>query len=613
MRLIHTKTLELKEFTRPPPYAVLSHTWEDEEVTLDDMASLRKARRKAGFAKIQHTCDTAFRAGIQWAWVDTCCIDKSSSAELTESINAMFNWYREAEICYAYISDWAPDVPVDTALRSCRWMTRGWTLQELIAPYSVQFFDRGWNLRGDKHRLHDVLSTITGINDSVLKHPHNPLKDIPIARRMSWAARRTTTRVEDIAYCLLGIFDVNMPLLYGEGRKAFTRLQHEIIRASNDLSLFAWTTMSTPPSRSRHPIVRSSHTGILACDPSEFAKCGDFAGPTSLRPHTEFSVTNNGLRIPNLLTLAVPKSTKNRCYVLPLNCTVVRDGQKVEFGIYLCQVGPNLYCRIDHYQLCSLVLEREARSPSYDAPSPTRGANPFVFLSPLAAAPLYLSLDSWNGLNWGRISPKGAIGFRFPRTGYFSSTHMVQASPQSHYDNARSLFLTSGDPRFKGRVTIPLIWGPQKPVYIICGFSNSDVPWYGLRQGWESRDSQGNLFPLPGPDDPEFSYIMTSMERTAHPTVLYTPLPNSDGETRRCRIELSLGINTSSSLPDDAYHIINVDIQDATHIPSEPTGFGEPAASRKSHSIRTMQIETTGRSSPSRKPWRCVFGCGLGG
>lgn len=244
MRLINTTTMQLEEFiANPPPYAILSHTWEDDEVTFQDFTHPDPtiASSKKGFAKIQNTCRQAKRAGISYAWVDTCCIDKTSSAELTEAINSMFAWYAASDACYAFLTDLDP---MDTAnppepllkFAACRWFSRGRTLQELIAPKVVEFYNKDWTLYGTKVGLSKMLEAITGIDGQVLR-ASAVLADIPVARRTSWAANRRTTRVEDIADSLLGIFDVSMPMLYGEGQKAFIRLQEEIAKETNDLTL----------------------------------------------------------------------------------------------------------------------------------------------------------------------------------------------------------------------------------------------------------------------------------------------------------------------------------------------------------------------------------------
>lgn len=173
-------------------------------------------------------------------FTQTCCIDKTSSAELQESINSMYKWYRESAICLVYLNDVASGVAMalDTQATSeaasnvfsnCRWITRGWTLQELVAPMSLRFYYQDWTLMGDKREFLEELSDGTGIPIFVLDN--GELSEMSLADRMSWACYRQTTRVEDMAYCLLGIFDIQMPLLYGEGEKAFIRLQEEILKS----------------------------------------------------------------------------------------------------------------------------------------------------------------------------------------------------------------------------------------------------------------------------------------------------------------------------------------------------------------------------------------------
>jgi len=222
-------------------YLILSHTWGDDEVSFTDMTNVEQAKTKKGFGKIKGICDIAKRDGVTYAWVDTCCIDKSSSAELSESINSMYHWYQCAARCIVFLEDLETGNgdATEHQLRLCRWFTRGWTLQELIAPASVLFFDQQWNERGTKTSLGLPLSRITRIDNRVLQGILS-LHRVAVAQRMSWAARRETTRIEDMAYCLLGIFGVNMPLLYGEREKAFVRLQQAVLLQTDDLSIFAW-------------------------------------------------------------------------------------------------------------------------------------------------------------------------------------------------------------------------------------------------------------------------------------------------------------------------------------------------------------------------------------
>jgi hypothetical protein len=223
-----------------PSYAILSHTWEadDQEITFHDLMNHLGCSKK-GYRKIQFCGEQAKRDGLQYFWVDSCCIDKSSSAELQEAINSMFRWYRDAAKCYVYLSDVSTGKHSrsserlwEVAFRQSRWFTRGWTLQELLAPQSVEFFSRDGKRLGDKDSLEQQIHEVTGIAVQVLQG--GPLSQFSDDERRSWAAKRETSIEEDQVYCLLGIFDVYLPLIYGEGKKnAFRRLQDEIDRRSN--------------------------------------------------------------------------------------------------------------------------------------------------------------------------------------------------------------------------------------------------------------------------------------------------------------------------------------------------------------------------------------------
>lgn len=242
MRLLNTTTLKLKEFwdDQIPSYAILSHTWEQDEITLQELEHPSDTTStKQGYLKIVRCTEISKEAGHEWVWIDTCCIDKTSSAEISEAIKSMFRWYQEADICFVYLSDYDSGSvdEDDVAFRECRWFTRGWTLQELIAPKQVIFYDRAWQSFGTKNDLAGSISSVTGVDLSMLIGVD--INDYSLAQRMSWAACRRTIRREDIAYCLLGIFDIQMPLLYGEGYKAFLRLQEIISTRSSDLTLFA--------------------------------------------------------------------------------------------------------------------------------------------------------------------------------------------------------------------------------------------------------------------------------------------------------------------------------------------------------------------------------------
>ncbi|KAI0147166.1 heterokaryon incompatibility protein-domain-containing protein [Xylariaceae sp. FL1272] len=339
MRLIHTGTRILHEFIgrKRPPYAILSHTWEEEEVSYKDYVS-GNYRHLKGFSKIDQLCRLAASSNLDYVWVDTCCIDKSSSAELPEAINSMFAYYSRSQVCIAYLSDLAGD----RVLESCRWFKRGWTLQELIAPRRVDFYDGAWNVLGDKASMASRLCRITGIEELVLLHRKSP-SDICVAQRMSWAALRQTTRVEDEAYCLLGLFGINMPLLYGEENKAFRRLQYEIIRTTHDWSILAWTSPFPPEFRYSFP----GDCGILAPRPSAFISAGSISSPQDTTFAGELTVGTIGLKVKSILQLHSRPGTPECRYILPLYC----NSSGTAIAIPLCIFGESTFFRDEHAQL----------------------------------------------------------------------------------------------------------------------------------------------------------------------------------------------------------------------------------------------------------------------
>lgn len=325
MRLLNTRTLQLEEFGGDgdgsiPPYSILSHRWGREEVDFQDMRSERRHQLE-GFKKLSRYCALSLEEGYGYGWMDTCCIDKSSSAELSEAINSMFRWYQDASICYAYLGDVTaprgtdPTSSSDSSFEHSQWFKRGWTLQELIAPDSVVFLNSEWEEIGTRTTLGPLLHSITGIHDELFKpsirRSHGLsalLRRYSIAQKLSWASRRTTTRVEDEAYCLMGLLDVNMPLLYGEGKKAFMRLQKLVMDQSDDASIFVWhspTTTRTTDAPSRESLV----TGLFADSPLCFIHSQDVKsihtsrspaeGPTTVHCY-EVSKTAVIMRVPIL-------------------------------------------------------------------------------------------------------------------------------------------------------------------------------------------------------------------------------------------------------------------------------------------------------------------------
>jgi hypothetical protein len=355
MRLLNTETIQLHHFVEheEPVYAILSHRWEQDEVTFKDLTK-RRNPDSAGRKKVTRCCSFVKDLGFKWVWIDTCCIDKSSSAELSESINSMHKWYRGAKVCFAYLSDVAcrPDesertyeefmeeqdlgqsISVHTtyALRKSAWFTRGWTLQELIAPNSVLFVDTSWHIFGSTNTLGRVVSDITGIADVARQYKMNE----SVATKMSWASRRRCTRPEDLAYSLMGLFDVNMPLLYGEGGKsAFRRLQLEILRTSGDESIFAW-----------HPTSGSGSGSILASSPSSFSHSSNITLFEPFTPRPPYAMTNKGLEIHTVLLQGCGTEgsmEKNRIYFMPLNC--VRGKEVLPLVIRLQRISSSRYTR----------------------------------------------------------------------------------------------------------------------------------------------------------------------------------------------------------------------------------------------------------------------------
>jgi hypothetical protein len=296
MRLIKCSTLKLKEFFEPdiPPYAILSHTWGQDEVTFKDFTRNRW-RHKKGAQKILELCHLALTDKLEYAWIDTCCIDKLSSAELTEAINSMFRWYKSSTYCYVYLSDFR-GLSRDsyTTFTDSRWFTRGWTLQELIAPRVIRFYDRNWSYyksMGDipaqsNEGLIEAISKKTKVPKKILTK-QSLLSGVPVAQIMSWASERQTKRQEDLAYCLLGLFDIHLPLIYGEGTRAFIRLQEEIIREKNDLTIFAWQQPTN-----------THYRGMLAHSPNEFRNGANIVRLFSRVDTTsDFMMTNKGLKI----------------------------------------------------------------------------------------------------------------------------------------------------------------------------------------------------------------------------------------------------------------------------------------------------------------------------
>lgn len=349
MWLIHVDTKILEEFFGRgiPPYAILSHTWTTgQEVTFQEMKSAAgKAPQssKNGWSKIDMTCRQAALDGLEYAWVDTCCIDKSSSADLSEAINSMFRWYQRAQICYVFLPDLefdpavleAPPEALEDAIKHCRWFTRSWTLQELIAPLHIKFFDASWRFCFTKADASTVLARISGIDVDILEHTKD-LSAVSVAQKMSWAATRESTRIEDAAYSLLGMFGINMPMLYGEEENAFRRLQTEIISSYPDLSILAWRHPQEDPEDGSTD-VSELLSGVMASSPLQFRDCGEFESLQDLSS-VDFSMSNRGIK------LNAPFQLQSLHGVTTLVLPVFRIGDVIH-GVQMRNLGMGSFAR----------------------------------------------------------------------------------------------------------------------------------------------------------------------------------------------------------------------------------------------------------------------------
>lgn len=393
MRLVNTRTLELEEFfdTSTPDYAILSHTWEKEEIVFSDMTDLGKARAKKGFAKLEGACHLAASQKYEYIWIDTCCIDKSSSAELSEAINSMYIWYEYSEVCYAYLSD----VENPTQIGDSRWFTRGWTLQELIAPRYVEFYAADWDYLGNK-RDPGLISTISRaslVAERVLAHETHPL-EVSVAKRMYWASSRTTTRREDEAYCMMGLFGVNMPLLYGEGDKAFLRLQQEITKVTHDQSILAW-------------YCAPSETSMLVDYPSCSLR-GCFASSPSCFALSE-NITTSVLSWDGGGGLGPIDITRLMTQFSAVLKPGASDEALVDYEVILqCEIGPV------PGTFATLLLRRDFENPEfYDRtlyPGVVSKISLYTFQSHLAQAMLNTKTISRLGLGIGRLPRAPADG-----------------------------------------------------------------------------------------------------------------------------------------------------------------------------------------------------------
>ncbi|KAK3716627.1 hypothetical protein LTR37_006257 [Vermiconidia calcicola] len=387
MHLLRTRTYELvnveESFRETPPYAILSHRWQGKEIVFKDLSSapLSSFERREGseesFTKIRGACALAQNEDpkLEYIWIDTCCIDKSSSEELRTALNSMFKWYHEAEVCYTFLFDvtysgWnkrmfdsnlehrkEKENPRDQA---SEWFERGWTLQELFAPVSMEFYDKHWKPMGTRDQLAELVGEKAGIDSRYLKDDGSQkylFREASVAVKMSWMVGRMTRDVEDIAYSLLGIFNVNLIQQYGEGHKAFSRLQETIMAdtGSFDESLFAWELPKNgelrcylkvkpqPEGRPGKPVelipkfepVKDNRWGLLAPSPDCFKQSEELGDVVILQDKVRprlgagFQRTHQGI----FVTLPYPEVRNHAFGYLkkkvrfPLNCWRLEKGR----------------------------------------------------------------------------------------------------------------------------------------------------------------------------------------------------------------------------------------------------------------------------------------------
>jgi hypothetical protein len=466
MRLLHTRTLLLKEFFQSsvPAFAILSHTWEDDEVSFQDIQILNIAQRKAGFTKIKSCCDEAARLGLEWAWIDTCCIDKSSSAELSEAINSMYNFYQDAEICFAYLSDVLECTNINDriyAFGRSKWFTRGWTLQELIAPTYLVFYNNAWKSIGTKYDYRANISEVTGIDEHTLAG--RDTAEVSVAKRMFWASRRRTTRIEDMAYCLLGIFGVNMPLLYGEGKTAFVRLQEEIMKDSEDHSLFSWKTLRS--NGGEHET-----RGLLAESPAEFTFSGGIVPLQIPGLEAPYAMTNRGLRI----TLPLLPHNQNGIHSTLLACVEEKDLNFLAIDLEPVSLEADKFRRVNPAILRTIPFNRIPEASIRT-----------VYVKNERANPLDHKYYLGNAIRVKKLTPG---------SGY----HLSCVFPDDQWDDKNGTFR---NPKvFANSVSGLLLEGKDEMSFAVALGFEAFVPWC-------------NIIPLSEPQTLEHALIMASRNK----------------------------------------------------------------------------------------------------
>lgn len=360
------------------PYVVISHRWVNQtgprpkkEITFEDIKNIDidelledpqpeqydsaakfqgALKQVLDFSSRRMTTDALQKRAqpIDHFWIDTCCIDQGNLAELSMSINSMYRWYKRAVICFAYLYDY--EVSSSQSIIESGWFKRGWTLQELVAPKEMEFFDKNWIPVGTKETLQAEISSRTRIDRSILQMSqklHHP----SVAHRMSWYHDRETKLPEDAAYCLMGLFDVHMPTMYGEGlRSSFRRLQEEIVKYADDHTIFAWKQPENVSVSIRQSNRVVHESGPFATSPACFSDTGIYTSSSNRHNSKPFHLTNKGLQIQLYL-----QRVSGDLWVAALD---IKADSKHDLGIYLrclstitrqfCRTRSSEFCLIDH-------------------------------------------------------------------------------------------------------------------------------------------------------------------------------------------------------------------------------------------------------------------------
>ncbi|KAK4556715.1 hypothetical protein LTR86_006286 [Recurvomyces mirabilis] len=315
MRLLNTTTGELKDFTNAPPYAILSHRWGDDEISYDDYCKVLEANTEDATPKDERRAADIMAQSSCLKVVRFCLLarERGVGAELSEAINSMWAWFRDAAICLFCLRDVPPVQQHDHAFqfRRSEWFRRGWTLQEVLAPSVLLFYARDWSFI-DMIDKRDAFARSSAVSSDFLRTLAD-ISRIPIdCLSVSGGLQRISVarKMKDEACCLLGLFDVHMPLLYGEGSKAFDRLQRAILETSDDESIFAWrTTFGNRVTAGAMRLAGASYhklfnRGMLAQDVRDFAGCGSLDHDSFILPtRLPYSITNKGLDMTANVTL----------------------------------------------------------------------------------------------------------------------------------------------------------------------------------------------------------------------------------------------------------------------------------------------------------------------